>query len=77
MTIKLTPDQFAGKLSAVGKLAGQPLFGFSGSISHSGVTVAYSYDSVAGALVLNVTKKPFFVTEAYVEQQITAWFAGS
>ena len=76
MIIKLNPAQFAAKLAVVGKLVGQPLTSPGGDISHSGVTVSYSYDG-AGSLVIDVVKKPFFVTEAYVEQQITAWFAGS
>ena len=76
MIIKLSPEQFAAKLAAVGKLTGQNLSGPSGDISHSGVTVSYRYDG-GGSLVIDVVKKPFFVSEAYVEQQITAWFAGS
>jgi len=77
MTIKLTPAAFALKLAAVGQMAGQTLTSPSGSVSHSGVTCSYSYDETSGTLWVDVTKKPFFVTEAYVEQQITAWFAGS
>ena len=77
MTIELKPADFAAKLAEVGEKTGQTLTDTSGTISHSGVTAAYFYEPDVETLTINITKKPFLVSESYIEKQITAWFAGS
>ncbi len=75
MQFKLTPEQFKARLQQVEARVGQTLPTDTGRITHSGVTVEYGYNGAL--LTVNVRSKPFFLSEGFVENEITAWFAGS
>lgn len=52
---------------------GTVLTGDHGTISHSGVELAFNY--VEPILEIDVVSKPFFYPDSLVESQIRAWFA--
>ncbi len=71
--IPLTPDQYAATSKLIAEKQGIALTGDEGTITKMGVTAAYKY--AAGTLSIDILEKPFFVTTAYCEEQIKAWFA--
>ena len=75
MQIQMTPEQFEAARQRIGKELGVQLDGTSGALNHSGVAV--DYDFSGSDLTVEIRQKPFYVTTAYVENQITAWFASS
>ncbi|QHN04409.1 hypothetical protein FTO74_14330 [Granulicella sp. WH15] len=70
--IALTRDQFTAAVTLLHEKYDVVVSGDEGTIEHSGVTATYSYDGTA--LTLAITKKPWYVSEGYVEGQILAWF---
>jgi hypothetical protein len=76
MQITLTPQQFTDAVERLEKNYGITATTPSGALSHSGVTVSYSYDGT-GSLSVEVLDKPFYVTEHYVEGQIAGWFSAN
>lgn len=75
MQIAMTRTQFTSKVVELAEKFGVHALGDEGSLQHSGVSVDYHYDGTV--LTIEVLHKPFFVTEAYVEGEITAWFASA
>ena len=73
MQIALTPEQLAAAVANIKKTRGITVRVPSGQVSSQGVTLTYIYDGTL--LHVSVTKKPFFVEESYVENQILGWFA--
>jgi len=69
--VALTPEQFAAKAAQLEQQEGVVLQGNSGKISKRGVTATWSYDGAH--LTVTVIDKPWLVTEAYCEQQLTQW----
>lgn len=48
--------------------------GLMGSISGHGVVAEYTYNSAVNVLFVNVTHKPFFLSQASIEAQIQKEF---
>lgn len=72
--IAMTPVQMAGAVARLKRDDGLDLAMSAGEISRQGVTLAYNYDG-ASTLSIAVQKKPFFLEESYVENEILLWFA--
>lgn len=62
-------DQFCA-LQAKANGQGLAITGNQGSVSHSGVTVEYSYDSTAETLTLTCTGKPFIASCGMVNSRL-------
>jgi hypothetical protein len=76
IAISLTPAGFAAvkqQLAGAGVVVSN---GYSGSLTHEGVTVACNYNG-SDTLAITVIHKPCFVSEGYVENKIRAWFAAT
>lgn len=71
MTYQLTRAQFEVKrqILADNKIT---VAGDSGTISHDGVEVSFSYSEPT--LTVDIIKKPFELTQHFVEGKINAWF---
>ena len=72
LIFSLTPNEF---MTRVAMLIGQGVIitGDSGTIEHSGVTLAYSYNGV-DTMTVTIVHKPFIIPEGTVENAITKWF---
>ncbi len=66
--IPMTPDQFARAGQELQAKQGIALTGNEGTLTKMGVTAAYKYDGAH--LTVNITDKPFFVTEEYCEAEL-------
>ena len=54
---------------------GVTVAGEEGTLSHSGVTIAYDEDG--STLTLTVEHKPFYLGDAILQEQIRKWFQGA
>ena len=66
--IPLSPEQFQSKVAQIAAQQGINLIGHEGTIDKMGVKAAWVYEE--GMLKINILEKPFFLTEATVEEQL-------
>ncbi len=66
--IRLTPEEFAGKITRLEAEHGIRLNGDAGRLTKSGVTAAYAYQD--GLLTVNILEKPFFVSTEFCEAEL-------
>jgi hypothetical protein len=71
ITIDMTPEQFVAKGEELRVHQGIVLGGCEGTVSKFGITANYTYDGTT--LKTEITSKPAFVTEHYVEQVFRSW----
>ena len=76
MQINITPVKLAEAAQQVSAKVGHPVDLTAGTLSHDGATVKYSYDGV-GVLTIDVLSKPFYLSEGFVERQISGWFSAN
>jgi len=68
--IPLTPEEFAAKSAQIAK-QGIVLTGNEGTIEKMGVKANWAYAD--GLLKITILDKPFFLSEASVEEQLRRW----
>ncbi len=66
--IPLTPEQFQSKAAQIAAQQGINLIGHEGTIEKMGVKAAWVYEE--GMLKITILDKPFFMSEAMVEEQL-------
>lgn len=66
--IPLNPEQFQSKASSIAAQQGINLIGHAGTIEKMGVKAEWIYE--AGMLTITIVDKPFFLSEAAVEEQL-------
>jgi hypothetical protein len=66
--IPLTPEQFQSKVAQIAAKQGISLIGHAGTIEKMGVKANWVYE--AGMLTITIVDKPFFLSEAAVEEQL-------
>ncbi len=66
--IPLTPEQFQSKAASIAEKQGISLAGTSGLIEKMGVKAQWVYEE--GMLKITILDKPFFLSEAAVEEQL-------
>ena len=77
LTFPMSPTEFATKKDSLITQAEEQNFtvtfeNFSGNISGDGVHAQILYNGV-DTLTITILKKPFFVTEGFVESKINSW----
>lgn len=77
MTFTLTREQFEQKKQELAISQGIVVIGDSSTLSHSGVTVMYSYNQPTSTLTIAITSRPFLISRAAVESRIRQWFDGT
>lgn len=73
LTLELSPQEFSERKAAIAAMGIAVPPGDAGELSHSGVTVGFSYNGT-DMLAITVLKKPLFFPKLRVETQILAWF---
>ncbi len=66
--IPLTPEQFQSKAANIAAKQGINLVGHAGTIEKMGVKADWIYEN--GVLTISIVDKPFFLSEAAVEEQL-------
>lgn len=82
-TITMPPDKFETAKNALYAKA-QGVFPYSeesdgtatsGSVTDEGVTANFSYSTATQVLTVTIIKKPFLVSEGFIEGKVREWFA--
>jgi hypothetical protein len=71
MIYQVTPAQLATIESKAQQELGFAISGDEGTASKNGITIQWVYDSADGTLTVGDTKKPWYVPEAAIENELT------
>lgn len=72
----VTPEQYA-RLVSKAREAGIHLDGYTGSVSKSGIEIAWNYDPMGQELIIQTIKTPFFMKPADLDARIQSLVRGS